>query len=251
MFRLYREIFVKRGDLYNQATDYCPDARKNERDELLSRLDLEPGLSLCDAPAGGGYVADGIAELYPDELDVICMEPTFSLARRLIKKHRGIIGNMESIPLRNNSVDRVSSLAGLHHLPDKQVFFNETARIMKPGGLIVVADVQAETNPARFLNDSVDRYSETGHEGIFLQAGELSARLRDAGYTGVNEELVTYTWNFPDHESLVFFCKTLFGMTLATLRQVDDEIRSSLNVTVHNNSAHLEWSLIFASGRLR
>jgi len=63
--------------------------------------------------------------------------------------------SVASIPeIGNNSVDRVLSLAGLHHLTakQKQQFFFEAHRVLRPGGLIVVADVmQGYVKPARSL----------------------------------------------------------------------------------------------------
>ena len=148
MFKFYEQIFNKRGELYNKATELCPNAREKERYHLISRLKLSGDLLLCDIPAGGGYVADGVQSLFSDRITVICLEPSIIFAKGLIHKHPSIIARAESIPLSDGSVDRVSSLAGLHHLPDKQIFFEESARILKSDGRIVVADVQANSKPA-------------------------------------------------------------------------------------------------------
>lgn len=248
MFKQYEEIFNERGAMYNKAMKLCPDARGKERDELIKRLQLQDDLLLCDIPAGGGFVADGICKLNNGNVDIVNIEPSLIFARGISLHHNSIVGRVELIPLASNSVDRVISLAGLHHIPDKQLLFNEVARILKPDGLFVVADVQDDTSPARFLNDAVNRLTETGHEGIFLEAGELTQRLTDAGFVNIREELVNYTWDFPNHETLVQYCLELFGMVRATLEQVDEEIQSALKVVIKEDSAHLEWCLVFASG---
>lgn len=55
--------------------------------------------------------------------------------------------SITSMPeIKNNTVDRVFSLAGLHHLTtlQKQQFFEEVHRILRPGGMLVVADVMSK-----------------------------------------------------------------------------------------------------------
>lgn len=251
MFKQYEEIFNERGALYNKAMKLCPDARGKERDELINRLQLHDNLLLCDIPAGGGYVADGICQVYKDKINIVNIEPSLVFVRGISQQHVSVVGQAESIPLASNSMDRVSSLTGLHHMIDKQVLFNEVARILKSDGLFAVADVQVDTSPARFLNDAVDRLTETGHEGIFLGPDELTQRLTDAGFVNIQEELVAYTWDFPNHEILVQYCKDLFGMVRATEVQIDTEIQHALKVIDHESSAHLEWCLVYAVGQMK
>jgi ubiquinone/menaquinone biosynthesis C-methylase UbiE len=251
VFKQYEEIFNERGALYNKAMELCPDARGKEREELITRLQLHDDLLLCDIPAGGGYVADGIHQRNKGNIKIINVEPSLVFARGISQQHVSIVGQAESIPLTSNCVDRVSSLAGIHHMPDKQLLFNEVARILKPNGLFVVADVQVDTSPARFLNDAVDRLTETGHEGLFLEAGELTRRLTDVGFINIREELVNYTWDFPSHEVLVQYCLDLFGMVRATKIQVDAELQQALKVIDKENSTHLEWCLVYAVGQMK
>lgn len=249
MFESYEKIFDARGDSYNQATAMCPNARYTERQLLLDRLNLKSGLSLCDIPAGGGYVADGIDSKLRESMAIVCLEPSFNFAQGLNKRHTCIVSKFNSIPLSDNSFDRVSSLAGIHHLADKQLFFNDVARVLKPKGVFTVADVQANTPPALFLNDAVDRLTDTGHDGVFLEAGELTKRLKNAGFSNITEELISFSWDFPDEVTLIKFCHQLFCLSKATYNEVKQEIENVLQVTINNDGAKLMWSLIYASGR--
>ena len=63
--------------------------------------------------------------------------------------------------------------------------------------------------------------------------------------------LVTYTWDFPSHETLVQYCKDLFGMVLATEKQADAELQQALKVIDNKSSAQLEWCLVYAVGQMK
>lgn len=244
----YSQVFTQRGHMYNRASKRYPLARATERRLILDRLDLRAGLTVCDAPAGGGYVAAGIAELFGDGVRVICVEPSAKFAAGIDSKFDRVVSPLEKIDLPDASVDRVVSLAGLHHLPSKLAFFREAARILKPGGVFAVGDVMTGTPAALFLNGPVDRLSETGHDGEFLAAGELTRLLATAGLRNANEEHCRYTWDFPAEQAMAAYCKDLFGLTKADETEVRREIDKHLEVTIAaDGGAHMHWSLAYAS----
>jgi len=244
----YKQVFGQRGHLYNRASQRYPNARAIERKLILDKLDLRRGVTIVDAPAGGGYVADGIVQMFGDDVKVICVEPAAKFAGGIDQRFERLVCPLERIDLPDGSVDRVVSLAGLHHLPSKLAFFAEAARILKPGGIFAAADVLEGTPPARFLNGPVDRYSETGHDGDFLKTGELTRLFEQAGLRPIAEQLISFTWDFPDEPALAEYCKDLFGLTKADPQQVRREIDKILEVFVdHAGMARMVWSLVYGS----
>jgi SAM-dependent methyltransferase len=155
---------------------------------------------------------------------------------------------LSKLDLPDASLDRVACLAGLHHQVRKLDFFREAARILRPQGRLVVADVLDGSPPAQFLNIAVDRYTELGHNGVFLQPGEVSQWMSDVGLVDIHEEYIEFTWDLPSLPALVEFCHMLFRMDRATLPQVREEIDRYLTYNVSFEGAHLHWSLIYASG---
>ncbi len=246
----YESIFEARGGSYNAASRLCPDARSRERRLLIERLAPRVGQRICDAPAGGGYLADGLARYTPAG-DLLCVEPSIPFVDGVDRRFPRVVSTLSSLAIASGCVDRFASLAGLHHLESKSALLDEAHRVLAPGGRIALADVLDETPPAVFLNGPVDRLSRTGHQGVFLAEGEAGALLESAGFSDIEETYEEYTWSFASLELLVRFCRLLFGMVKGDEAVVHAELERHLDIEVGEDGAHLSWSLVYASGRKR
>jgi len=245
MVKSYTQIFDTRGNSYNEATDFAPNARFTERQLLIERLRADNNTVILDAPAGGGYLADGI----PQAKLIYCMEPSYIFSKpQQLNSHLLFNGSLESMPAQNNSVDRVGSLAGLHHLESKQLFFNESYRVLRHNGILAVADVQINTAPALFLNDTVNRLTETGHQGIFFEENEMTLKMEAAGFSHCSEKLLKCPWAFDNKEDMVKFCTLLFGLVNATHNSILSEIENNLEVKTKGAKILLDWSLVYSVG---
>ena len=244
----YEEIFDQRGDLYNAASDIWDSARKIERQIIIDLLDPGLGDLICDIPAGGGYLAKGLVENGFRPSQVICVEPSVGFVGGIPNVFPRIQCPLDSVALMDGSMDRVGSLAGLHHLEDKKPFFKEASRLLVAGGGLAVADVRTHTPVAEFLNDSVDKYTETGHKGLFFRDQEFHDLMSEAGFRDVVEEYHAFSWTFPDLETLVLYCKSLFGMVKADVEQVAAELEKYFAVSEGPEGATLPWGLLYARG---
>lgn len=244
----YEQIFNARGSSYNEACRVCPRAREVERALLIHRLDVEPNHRMCDAPAGGGYLAEGIARLRRTHKGIICVEPAKGFIDGINPNFMRVGSSLTNMSLKTGTIDRLGSLAGLHHVDQKLDFVREAYRVLVPGGKLAVGDVQEGTSVSGFLNDSVDRLSSTGHKGIFLKPGELTLLLRTAGFEDVSEEHVHFTWDFSDTKTLVWYCKQLFGLVKAECSDVELELGQFFSIDETDGIARLPWSLVYAAG---
>jgi SAM-dependent methyltransferase len=68
------------------------------------------------------------------------------------------LGEIEHLPVADNSVDVVISNCVINLSPDKESVFRETFRVLKPGGRIMVSDVVLSKELPDFIKDSVDAY---------------------------------------------------------------------------------------------
>jgi ubiquinone/menaquinone biosynthesis C-methylase UbiE len=243
----YRRTFDVRGALYNRAGALCPEARAVERRLLVDLLGARPGEILCDVPAGGGYLAAGLVRAAPGAT-IVCLEPSQALAAGLPRDLPRVRSSIEALALGDESVDRLGSLAGLHHVEDRASLFDEAYRVLKLGGRCAVADLHAGSAPARFLNGPVDRLTETGHRALFFERGELEACLARAGFRDVVERYSEYAWTFPDRATLVAYCRLLFGLVRADAAEVERLLEHELGVFDAGDRIGLRWSLLYAAG---
>jgi SAM-dependent methyltransferase len=244
----YLSTFEARGDLYNDAALIAPRARHGERQILIDLLRVEPHHIVIDAPAGGGYLAEGIRDLVREPRQIVCVEPSRKFAAAIDGAFTSHISPLDDMPLRSGTVDRVGSLAGLHHLADKAWFVQEAYRVLRPGGLIVVGDVLERTPVAGFLNGPVDLYTTTGHRGAFLREAECGGLLAAAGFVVKSEEHRRCDWEFESVDQLVRYCRTLFGMVKATEHQVREAVAQFLPLETSAASIRLPWSLVYGVG---
>ncbi len=244
----YETIFDYRGESYNSACDKFPDARHFERQALLDLIELRSGLHIIDAPAGGGYLADGLRESGDGTLNITCIEPAANFGKRIHPSFSVINSPIDKIPLADDSIDLIASLAGLHHIPDRAPVFNEWARLLKQGGQIAVADVATGSGPDEFLNGFVDQYTPQGHDGIFIEDQEFSTLLQGQGLEVQQDKVVSVPWLFDSHQDLAEFCTKLFYLINVDSEQVLTAVDKCVGIKDFDNKVGMEWELRYASG---
>jgi len=93
------------------------------------------------------------------------------------------LGELEALPVEDNSIDVVMSNCVINLVPDKRKVFREIARVLKPGGRMIVSDIvlTGELPPA--IKESVEAY--VGCVSGAAQLGDYLGFIEDAGLTGV------------------------------------------------------------------
>jgi arsenite methyltransferase len=93
------------------------------------------------------------------------------------------LGEIEALPVADNSIDVIISNCVINLSPEKQRVFNEAFRVLKPGGRLAVADVVA-TAP---VPDDIkaDWAADTGCMSGASQITELEHMLRSSGFKDI------------------------------------------------------------------
>jgi SAM-dependent methyltransferase len=242
MFKSYSEIFDQRGNAYHQAMRLNSDARNIEFALALENAELTDGLVICDMPSGGGYLQDKL----PADLNIrlISIDSSRQFSRNCMETGCAEfhLAPLDKTPLDDGSVDRVVSIAGLHHLESKLGVLLEMKRILSPGGRLCILDVPKGAITDPFLNEFVHKHNRMGHTGTFLDS-RIREELAEAGFTLKVDELRSYAWNFIDTEQMVRYAQLMFGIDLATEDEILAGISRYLGYTCSPSGCHMNWEL--------
>ncbi len=118
--------------------------------EILRQEGWEAG-TVLDVGCGTGLLLEKLARVRP-EARMIGVDP----AERMVEVARGKYGNSprfrfevgsaEQLPLPDESVDLVLSTVSAHHWPDLDAGLREIARVLRPGGHVLIADIHLRGN---------------------------------------------------------------------------------------------------------
>jgi len=109
---------------------------------------VQPGLRVADIGTGTGILALELAELGLDVIGIDQSEAMLETARQkwdaVAADLSGSIefrtGNAHELPLESTSVDAVFAHMVLHSLEEPERAIREMARVVRPGGLVVLVD---------------------------------------------------------------------------------------------------------------
>jgi ubiquinone/menaquinone biosynthesis C-methylase UbiE len=114
------------------------------REKAFAVAGVEPGRLAADIGAGAGFVTEGLLKR---RLRIIAVDRSEAMLAEM-KKRFGEggaieyrIGEAESLPLEDGSVDYVFANMFLHHVDSPPAAIREMARIVKPGGRLVITDL--------------------------------------------------------------------------------------------------------------
>lgn len=157
-------------------------------------IDLQPGQVVLDLGSGGGIdVLLSARRVGPTGkaygLDMT--DEMLALARENQKKSgltnvEFLQGEIERIPLPDNSVDVILSNCVINLSADKQQVFREALRVLKPGGRLAVSDVVTKSELPLELRQSMALW--VGCVAGALTEDVYLSELRQAGFQEVSIE---------------------------------------------------------------
>lgn len=130
----------------------------------LAHLELAPGETVLDLGSGAGVDALIAARAVGPEGRVIGVDMTSEMLAAARANAAGVPqvefreGRLERLPVDDASVDAVTSNCVINLVPDKRAVFAEIARVLRPGGRLVVSDIVLDDELPTAVRDSVMAY---------------------------------------------------------------------------------------------
>lgn len=152
---------------------------------------LKEGEIVLDLGSGGGIDVFLAAEKVGKKGKVIGVDMTEEMIQRArttaskygyenVEFRRGEI---ESLPIQDNSVDAVISNCVINLSTEKQKVFQEAHRVLKPGGRIMISDIVTEGELPEEVRKSFDAWA--GCIAGALEKGEYLDTIRRSGFKDV------------------------------------------------------------------
>lgn len=160
--------------------------RANERVAALAGIGK--GSRVLDAGCGIGGTSLWLAETRGAEvLGIGLSQRQIARAKRAVRE-RGTggvefaVADFTAVPEPDASFDAIIAIESLCHAPDKAAFFAEAARLLRPGGRVVVSDFMAARPPAgpgeiRHLGEWCDGWAMSA----LAHPDDLAALASEAG----------------------------------------------------------------------
>ena len=175
---------------------------------------LEEGETVLDLGSGAGFDCFLAANKVGKSGRVIGVDMTPEMiekARENAKK--GDYGNVEfrrgeieNLPVADNSVDVVISNCVLNLVPDKTRAFKEAFRVLKPGGRLLVSDIVLLKELPSFIKNSIEAYVGCLSGAImrdkYLEAME-TAGFQDVKIIEENPFSIEYMVNDPTVKAII------------------------------------------------
>lgn len=172
-----------------QASQFATSAAVTHRDLVQRFVDAVPadgGAVILDVACGPGIIA---AALAPRAREVVA----FDLTPEMLTKARercaeaGLNnvtfreGSATDLPFPGASFDTVVTRLSIHHFLVPQQPMAEMARVLKPGGTLVLADVVSSEQPEESaVHNAIEILRDPSHVRM-LPASELTALIEGAG----------------------------------------------------------------------
>ncbi|MDH5765347.1 MAG: arsenite methyltransferase [Gammaproteobacteria bacterium] len=152
---------------------------------------LKEGEVVVDLGSGGGFDAFLAAQEVKDTGKVIGIDMTpemLSKARNNAEKGKFSnvefrLGEIEYLPVADNSVDVIISNCVINLSPNKPQVFKDAFRVLKPGGRLAISDIVASTELPDHIKNDMQLHSACV-SGASLVA-ELEQMMHNAGFENI------------------------------------------------------------------
>jgi len=199
----------------------------------VAMASLKPGENVLDLGSGAGFDCFLAANRVGKTGRVIGVDMTpemLAKARKNAKKGNYTNvefrkGEIEKLPIDDNSVDVIISNCVINLSPDKKTVFKEAFRVLRPGGRLMVSDMVLLKELPDYVKNSIEAY--VGCVGGAIMKTEYLDAVRTAGFQDVKvTDETVYPIEDMTNDSTVSTIIEKTGITTQKLRELSDSVAS-------------------------
>jgi ubiquinone/menaquinone biosynthesis C-methylase UbiE len=171
----------KSKSYFNEIADDWDNMRtsffsEDVRQVAYTLANIQNGKIAADIGSGTGFVTEGLLRA---GLKVIAIDQSENMLNSMRQKFKDydnlscMIGDSDSLPIEEQGVDYAFANMYLHHVVEPTIAINELYRILKPGGKLVITDLD-EHNFTFLKTEQHDVWMGFDRDQVkdwFLQAG--------------------------------------------------------------------------------
>lgn len=168
--------FTRAEDWVAQFDDPGRDAWQKPA-EVVTALQIEPGMTVADIGAGTGYFEPYLSRAAGPTGKVLALDVEPDMVRylgeRVERQHLSnvspALAQIDDPKLADQSVDRVLIVDTWHHIPEREAYARKLLAALKPGGRVYVVDFTADAShgpPARHRVPAAQVVHELSQPGL-------------------------------------------------------------------------------------
>ncbi len=141
---------------------------------------LEPEMQVADLGCGTGHAAANLAPFVGQVHAVDDSAPMLEAARERLEPFENVQlhhAGLERLPFPSGSLDGAVMMLVLHHIPEPEAALAEAARVMKPGGRLLLVDMVP--------HQRAEFEKKMGHVWLGFSRSDIVLRLGKAGFRDV------------------------------------------------------------------
>ncbi len=223
-----------------------------KRDEymemFLKAAALKSNHNVCDIGTGTGIIAHALAQYCHSVRAIDISEDMLSIAKtkRQADNIQYEIGNAERLKLDQEQFDCVTARMVFHHIAHQNMVVKECARILKPGGRMVISEGIPPPGARRFFTEmfKLKEKRRTYILDDLVELLEASGKFTNIE-VAIHEMKNVSISNWLDNSGLdKATCKRIYNMHL----DCSDYIKEAYNMRILNGDIYMDWLSAIVSG---
>jgi len=182
------EQFSKRSNAYVACSALMDQA---DLDTVVGLLEPTGEERVLDVATGTGNLAMALSPHVKEVIGIDITPGMLELAVRAARENGpgnidNMVGDVEHLPFRESEFDVVTCRFSFHHFPGPRISLCEMARVLRPGGRLVIEDMLSseDTSKSEYQN-KIENLRDPSHIKHY-RASEIEHMLQEAGLVVVD-----------------------------------------------------------------